>query len=167
VLFEGIELAPAADVEQVAGRRPLAEMRRGAITALAIFIILALAIGLGSFDSMGSSEAVSLVQGVGALTLLLFLSVPMGAIYAIFRGRRNRPTGRSLFPQFVLWSWMLLLVGAVAYFLTFAWYSESGGPPPQNAATQSALTAFAVLVCVVAVHVGLYRTTQPLQDRTS
>jgi hypothetical protein len=138
-------------------------MRRGAVTALAIFIIIALGIGLVSFDSMGFSEAVSLVQGVGALTLLLFLSVPIGAIYAIFRGRRNRRTGRSLFPHFVLGSWMLLLVGAVAYFLTFVWYSEGGGPPPQKAAAQSVLTAFGVLVCVVAVHVGLHRTTQPLQ----
>jgi hypothetical protein len=117
-----------------------------------------------SFGSMSFSEAVGFVQLLGVLIDVFLLSVPIGAIYAIFRGRSNRPTGRSLFPHFVLWGWVLLLIGAVAYLFTGAWYSESG-PPPQKAAAQIALIAFGVLVCVVAVHIGLYRTTQPLQDR--
>jgi hypothetical protein len=113
-----------------------------------------------SFESMSFGEAVRFVNFVGLLINVLLLSVPVGAIYAIFRGRSNRPTARSLFPHVVLWGWVLLLIGAVVYIFTGAWYGE-GGPPPQKAAAQTTLTALGVMVCVAAIHIGLYLTTRP------
>jgi len=42
-----------------------------------------------SFDSMSFSEAVGFVQLVWVLIDIMLLSIPFGAIYAIFRGRSN------------------------------------------------------------------------------
>jgi polyferredoxin len=113
---------------------------------------------------MSFGEAVSYVQSVGAIINLLLLSVPIGAVLAIRRGKRNRPETRLVFPRLVLWGWVTLLVLAVAYFFTGAWYGENG-PPPQTVAAQVTVTLLGVLLGVVAVHVGLYVTTQPKREQ--
>ena len=113
-----------------------------------------------SFDHMSFGEAVSYVRTVGVFVDLLLLSVPIGAVLAIRRGRQNRPGSRLMFPRLVLWGWVTLLVLAVAYFFTGAWYGESG-PAPQTMAARVTVSLIGVLLGVVAVHVGLYVTTQP------
>lgn len=59
------------------------------------------------FESMGFGEAVSYVRTIGALMNLVWLSIPVGAVLAIRRGKRNRPGDRLVFPRCVLWSWVL------------------------------------------------------------
>ncbi|MBF8270251.1 MAG: hypothetical protein HW386_1960 [Gammaproteobacteria bacterium] len=112
---------------------------------------------------MSFGEAVSYVRSVGVIIDLLLLSVPISAVLAIRRGKRNRPGTRLVFPRLVLWGWVTLLVLSVAYFFTGAWYGENG-PPPQTVAAQVTVTLIGVLLGVVAVHMGLYVTTQPKQE---
>ena len=112
---------------------------------------------------MSFGGADSYIQAVGVIIGLLLLSVPIGSAFAIGRGKRNRPGTRLVFPLLVLWGWVTLLVLAVAYFLTGAWYGENG-PPPQTVAAQVTVTFFCVLLGVVAIHVGLYITTQPKRE---
>ena len=113
-----------------------------------------------NFDHMSFGEAVSYVRSVGLVINLLLLSVPIGAILAIGRGKRNRPEARPVFPYFVLWGWVILLILAVAYFFTGAWYGENG-PPPQTVAAQVTVTLICVLVGVAAIHAALFVTTRP------
>lgn len=114
------------------------------------------------FESMGFGEAVSYVQTVGALMNLLLLSIPVGAALAIRRGKRNRPGDRLVFARCVLWGWVLLLIGAIAYFFTGAWYGENG-PPPQTVAAQVTVSFLLLAAVTVAIHVGLHVTTRPRQ----
>lgn len=111
------------------------------------------------FESMSFGQAVSYVQTVGVIMNLMWLSIPIAAGVAISRGKRNRPGQRLLFPRCVLWGWVLLLISAIAYFFTGAWYGE-GGPPPQTAAAQATVALVVFAAIVVAIYVGLYRTTE-------
>ena len=107
------------------------------------------------FENMSFGQAVSYVQAVGVIMNLMWLSIPIAAGMAISRGKRNRPGERLLFPRCVLWGWVLLLIAAIAYFFTGAWYGENG-PPPQTVAAQVTVT-FAVFAAItVAIYVGLY-----------
>jgi uncharacterized membrane protein len=114
------------------------------------------------FEDMSFGQAVSYVQTVGVIMNLMLLSIPVAAVVAIRRGKRNRPGARLLFPRCVLWGWVLLLISAIAYFFTGAWYGENG-PPPQTIAAQVTVTLVAFVAITVAIHVGLYRTTQGKQ----
>ena len=110
------------------------------------------------FAHMSFGAAVSYVQAVSLLIDLLILSVPVGAVIAIARGKRNRPNAMSIVPHLVLWGWLALLLLAVAYFFfTGAWYGENG-PEPQVIAARITIYFILVLLGVVAVHAGLYRT---------
>ena len=112
------------------------------------------------FEHMSFGAAVSYVQVIGLLIDLLILSVPISAVIAIARGKRNRPDAISIVPYLVLWGWLALLVLAVAYFFfTGAWYGENG-PEPQVIAARITIYFILVLVVVVAVQAGLYRTTR-------
>lgn len=114
------------------------------------------------FQDMSFGEAVSYVQTVGVVMNLMWLSIPIAAVVAIHRGKRNRPGARLLFPRLVLWGWVLLLICAIAYFFTGAWYGENG-PPPQTAAAQATVTLVVSAAIAVVIHVGLYLTTRPMR----
>jgi hypothetical protein len=118
------------------------------------------------FEQMSWGEAVSFVRTVGVLMNLLFLSIPIAAWFAIRRGRRNRPDARLLFPRVVFWGWFVLLAASVVYFISGAWYSESG-PPPQTAAAQSALALACYTLVTVAIYIGLYKTTGPQEGSSA
>lgn len=113
------------------------------------------------FEDMSFGQAVSYVQTVGVIMNLMWLSIPIAAVVAIRRGKRNRPGARLFFPRSVLWGWVLLLISAIAYFFTGAWYGENG-PPPQTAAAQVTVTFVVFTAITVSLHVGLYLTTQPM-----
>jgi hypothetical protein len=113
------------------------------------------------FQQMGFGQAVEYVQRIGVLMNLLVLSLPCGAIVAIIRGKRTRPGETMVFAHAVLWTWVALLIGLVAYFFSGRWYSESGGPEPQVVAFRATIQFFVVLAVVVAIHVGLARTSRP------
>lgn len=115
------------------------------------------------FDSITWGEAVRYVQTVGQLSALLVLAIPIAALIALHRGRRHRPGEQLLFPRVVLWVWGLLLLGGIAYFLTGAWYGESG-PPPQQVAVQATISLAVIALTTVAIAIGLYRSTQPRRD---
>lgn len=112
------------------------------------------------FEGMSFGAAVSYVRTVSLATTLLFLSVPLGAGLAILRGKRNRPGGRLLFPWLVLWGWGVLVIAAVAYFLTGNWYGENG-PAPQVVAVQATMSLMLVVAVVSAIHLALCWTTRP------
>jgi len=116
-----------------------------------------------SFEWMSFGEAVSYVRTVGAIAWLLWLSIPIAAVVAIKRGKRNRPGTKLVFPRCVLWGWVFLLCLAIAYFFTGAWYGENG-PPPQVVAAQATVSLLVVLAGVTAIYVGLYVTTQPKRE---
>jgi hypothetical protein len=92
------------------------------------------------------------------------LSIPVGAFFALRRGRRNRPDEKLLFARAVFWGWFVLLGFAFLYFLTGAWYGENG-PPPQVAAAQATVGLVVVATVAAAVHWGLYVTTGPASGR--
>ena len=115
------------------------------------------------FEAMSFGQAVSYVQTVAVMMNLILLSIPIAAAVAIRRGKRNRPGARLFFPRCVLWGWVLLLISAIAYFFTGSWYGENG-PPPQTVAAQVTATLAVLVAITAAIHVGLYRTTQPIQE---
>lgn len=115
------------------------------------------------FEDMSFGQAVSYVQTVGVIMNLMWLSIPIAGAVAIRRGKRNRPGAQLLFPRGVLWGWVLLMLAAIAYFFTGAWYGENG-PPPQAAAAQVTVTLVVFTAITVAIHVGLYLTTQPVRE---
>jgi hypothetical protein len=117
------------------------------------------------FEDMSFGQAVSYVQTVSVIMNLMWLSIPIAAGVAIRRGKRNRPGERLLFPRCVLWCWVLLLISVIAYFFTGAWYGENG-PPPQTAATHITVTLVVLTTLTVAIYVGLYLTTQPMQENS-
>lgn len=112
------------------------------------------------FDQMEFGQAVTVVQNIGVVMNLMFLSLPVAATLAIRRGKRTRIGDRLLFPRFVFWGWFALLAAAIAYFFTGAWYGENG-PPPQEAAAQATVALACFTLLVVAIYFGLYRTTSP------
>jgi hypothetical protein len=114
-------------------------------------------------EDMSFGQAVSYVQTVGIIMNLMLLSIPIAAVVAIRRGKRNRPGARLFFPRCVLWGWVLLLISAIAYFFTGAWYGENG-PTPQTVAAQVTVTLVVFVAITVATYVGLYLTTQPMQE---
>ena len=113
------------------------------------------------FEDMGFGQAVSYVRTAGGIMNLMWLSIPVAALLAIRRGKRNRPGAPLLFPRCVLWGWLLLLLFAIAYFFTGAWYGENG-PPPQTVAAQVTVALILSAALSTAIFIGLYRTTQPL-----
>ena len=113
------------------------------------------------FQQMGWGQAVEYVQSVGLLINLLLLSLPLHAFAAIMRGRRTRPGKTMVVAHVVLWIWLALFIGLVAYFFTGLWYSEGRGPEPQVVAFRVTLQLLATLAVVAAIHVVLYRTSSP------
>ena len=113
------------------------------------------------FDEMGFGQAVAFVNTVGLLMDALFVSLPVSAAFAIRRGKRNRPHTTLLFPRLVFWGWFVLLGAAIAYFFSGAWYGENG-PPPQEVAAQALMALMGFLVAVVAINIGLFKTTTPV-----
>jgi MFS family permease len=112
------------------------------------------------FEQMSWGDAVAYVQFMGAVGWLLMLSVPVGAVLAIRRGRRNRPGTTPVFPWFVVGGCIAALIAAIAYFLSGAWYGENG-PSPQTAAAQVTVWMLVIVVVVGAIHAGLYLSTRP------
>jgi hypothetical protein len=115
------------------------------------------------FAQMSFGEAVSYVHEIGTLMNLLWLSIPIVAALAIRRGKRNRPSSRLVFARCVLWGWMAILIGSIAYFFIFSWYSEQG-PPPQTFAAQITVAFWILLAVTLAIHIGLFRTTRVTQQ---
>jgi len=115
---------------------------------------------MGYFEHLSFGEAVSLVQTVGILCDLLFLTLPLAAAMAIRRGKKNRPGTLLFFPRFVFWGWFVLLAAAIVYFFTGAWYGENG-PPPQEAAAEAVVSFVCISLVVAAIYAGLYISTGP------
>jgi len=113
------------------------------------------------FQQMGFGQAVEYVQSIGVVINLLVLSLPVGAIVTIMRGKRTRPGETMVFAHIVLWTWVALLVAFIAYFFTGRWYSEHGGPEPQVVAFRVTIQLLVVLLVVIAIHVGLARSSRP------
>jgi len=116
-----------------------------------------------NFDSMSFGEAVSYVQTIGIFIDLLILSVPVGAVLAIRRGKRNRPASKLIFSRLIVWACFGFLVWLVLYYISGAWYGEDG-LPPQTVAAQVTVTFLEVFVGTFAIHVGLYLTTRAVRD---
>jgi len=103
---------------------------------------------------MSWSQAVNYVNTIGPICSILFLFYPLNIFYWKKRMRKNWPDKSLMFGKIILFIWFAIIIYFIALFATGAWYSESSGSTPQ----QAALVVTIELVVIITLHFMLLAT---------